>query len=68
FAPLISCLYGIEWRWIWTHILFSLHFHIQFELKKKNLSTNCCSHENLFCTHNTVVLFIPHWKFGNHYQ
>ncbi|XLU24913.1 hypothetical protein S245_060979, partial [Arachis hypogaea] len=34
FAPLISCLYAIEWRWLWTHILFSLHFHIQFQFKK----------------------------------
>nr|XP_025647449.1 uncharacterized protein LOC112742433 [Arachis hypogaea] len=34
FAPMISCLYAIEWRCIWTQISFSLHFHPQFELKK----------------------------------
>ncbi|QHN76784.1 Replication factor-A carboxy-terminal domain protein [Arachis hypogaea] len=34
FAPMISCLYAIEWRCIWTEILFSLHFHPQFEFKK----------------------------------
>ncbi|XLU33584.1 hypothetical protein S245_069650, partial [Arachis hypogaea] len=34
FAPLISYFYGIEWRCIWTHVLFFLLFHIQFEFKK----------------------------------
>ncbi|QHN96081.1 Replication protein A 70 kDa DNA-binding subunit C [Arachis hypogaea] len=37
FAPMISCLYAIEWRCIWTEILFSLRFHPQFELKKRGL-------------------------------
>ncbi|QHO15854.1 Replication factor-A carboxy-terminal domain protein [Arachis hypogaea] len=34
FAAMISCLYAIEWRCIWTEILFSLHFPPQFEFKK----------------------------------
>nr|XP_029151874.1 replication protein A 70 kDa DNA-binding subunit C isoform X1 [Arachis hypogaea]XP_029151875.1 replication protein A 70 kDa DNA-binding subunit C isoform X1 [Arachis hypogaea]XP_029151876.1 replication protein A 70 kDa DNA-binding subunit C isoform X1 [Arachis hypogaea] len=31
---MISCLYAIEWRCMWTQISFSLHFHPQLELKK----------------------------------
>ncbi|KAL4298933.1 hypothetical protein AHAS_Ahas17G0050400 [Arachis hypogaea] len=34
FAPMISCLYAIEWRCMWTQISFSLHFHPQLEFKK----------------------------------
>nr|XP_029152064.1 uncharacterized protein LOC112783053 [Arachis hypogaea]XP_029152065.1 uncharacterized protein LOC112783053 [Arachis hypogaea]XP_029152066.1 uncharacterized protein LOC112783053 [Arachis hypogaea] len=31
---MISCLYAIEWRCMWTQISFSLHFHPQLEFKK----------------------------------